>query len=89
MGHRIELEEIERWLDQVQGVDRGCCVLDRERKRIMAFYTGETRPAQVREAMKRKVPSYMVPGRIVQVAKMPINKNGKTDRSYFQTRLEG
>lgn len=88
MGHRIELEEIERWLEQVRGVERSCCVLDQERKRLAAFYTGTIKPCEVRTGLKQKVPSYMVPGKIVQVAAMPLNKNGKTDRSYFQKKLE-
>lgn len=88
MGHRIELEEIERAMDQTRGVERCCCVLDRRRSRLVAFYLGEAQPEQIREDMKKRVPVYMVPHRIIQTRQMPLNKNGKTDREYFRRQLE-
>lgn len=84
MGHRIELEEVESAMNSARGVTKSCCVFDREKNRISGFYMGEAQPSEVRKYMKDKVPVYMVPSRIKQVAVMPLNKNGKTDRSYFQ-----
>ena len=88
MGHRIELEEIEGCLEQMEGVSRCCCIFDREKRRIAAFYTGKEVPPVVRKELKDKVPSYMVPGKITRVPVIPLNKNGKTDRAYFQNRQE-
>ena len=88
MGHRIELEEIEGCVEQVEDVSRCCCIFDREKQRIAAFYTGKTEPQAVRKELKNKVPSYMVPGKIARVPVIPLNKNGKTDRTYFQNRQE-
>lgn len=42
----------------------------------------------MRKELKDKVPSYMVPGKITRVPVIPLNKNGKTDRAYFQNRQE-
>ena len=41
MGHRIELEEIERALSGVEGVERACCVFDEKKGRLTAYYVGE------------------------------------------------
>lgn len=88
MGHRIELEEIEKALEQIPGVTRSCCLFDTARNRLAAFYLGEAAPAQVRREMKSKVPVYMVPSKLFLVEEMPLNKNGKTDRKYFEKMLE-
>ena len=75
-------------MEQVEDVSRCCCIFDREKQRIAAFYTGKTEPQAVRKELKNKVPSYMVPGKIARVPVIPLNKNGKTDRTYFQNRQE-
>lgn len=88
MGHRIELEEIERAMNQVIRVERCCCIHDAGRNRIVAFYMGEAVPAAVRAALKKKVPGYMVPNKIYQVDTLPLNKNGKIDRKRLQMQAE-
>lgn len=40
MGRRIEREEVEYILNQIQGVDKSCCVVDQKRKILMAYYCG-------------------------------------------------
>ena len=84
MGHRIELEEIERSMTALDGVEKSCCVFDMEKNRIMGFYLGEKAASDVRKQMKEKLPVYMVPTKLIQVDEMPLNKNGKTDRNYFK-----
>mgnify|MGYP006066712847 FL=1 len=88
MGHRIELEEIERAMDEVAGVEQSCCVLDEKQSRLAAFYLGKTEPEEIRREMKKRFPIYMVPHKIIQIQAMPLNKNGKTDRAYLKKRLE-
>ena len=83
MGHRIELEEVESAMNAVPGVTKSCCVFDRKQNRICGFYMGNVTGSQVRRYMKERVPVYMVPSGIRQVAAMPLTKNGKTDREYF------
>ena len=84
MGHRIELEEIERSMTALDGVEKSCCVFDMEKNRIMGFYLGEKAASDVRKQMKEKLPVYMVPTKLIQVDEIPLNKNGKTDRNYFK-----
>ena len=84
MGHRIELEEIERSMTALDGVEKSCCIFDTEKNRIMGFFLGEKTASEVRKQMKEKLPVYMVPTKLIQVDEMPLNKNGKTDRNYFK-----
>lgn len=81
MGHRIELEEVERTMVSVDGVEKGCCVFDKERNRIVGFYVGNQESVQIRRAMKRRLPSYMIPNKLVRRESIPLTKNGKMDRS--------
>ena len=84
MGHRIELEEIESAMNGADGIDKSCCVFDKERNRIFGFYMGGAEPSRVRREMKKKLPPYMIPAKLKKVTAMPLNKNGKTDRAYFK-----
>ena len=84
MGHRIELEEIESVLGTVNIVKHACCFYDETKNKIVAYYEGiEDKNAIIAE-MKQKVPDYMVPNVFVCVDEIPLNKNGKTDRSRLK-----
>lgn len=87
-GHRIELEEIERLLDQMQGIEKSCCVTDHRKTCLAAFYMGKVMPGEIRFWLKKRLPGYMVPRKIFQTEKLPLTKNGKTDRKALQKRLE-
>lgn len=81
MGHRIELEEVERTLVSVPGVEKGCCVFDQAKNRIVGFYVGDQEGVQIRRVMKRRLPSYMIPNKLVRTESIPLTKNGKMDRA--------
>lgn len=87
MGHRIELEEIEKLIEQVKGISRGCCLFDSAADRLVAFYMGEVEPKIIRKELKEKVPGYMVPNKIIKLDHMPLNKNGKIDRGYIRGKM--
>lgn len=81
MGHRIELEEIERAIAQVPGIERACCVFDAQRSKLLGFYVGEPDKKQVHQILSERLPRFMVPGILTQVEQMPLTKNGKIDRN--------
>lgn len=87
MGHRIELEEIQRSMEQMPGVERSCCILDEKRGKLVAFYMGSSEGKEIRTWLKKAVPIYMIPQKFVQISQMPLTKNGKTDRGYFKAWL--
>lgn len=80
MGHRIELEEIERALSCVEGVERACCVFDEKKGRLTAYYVGEIEGKDIRHTLSATLPVFMLPGTYVKLPEMPLNKNGKIDR---------
>ena len=80
MGHRIELEEVEDAIRSVAGVEACCCVFNKEKGRITAFITGCIDQRYVKEKLKNKLPSYMIPAHIRNLEALPLNLNGKLDR---------
>lgn len=84
MGHRIEMEEVEMEMGNVPGVIRACCIYDVETQTLLAFYTGEAEPAEVRREVRNKLPAYMLPNRIIPLQEFLLTKNGKVDRRYLR-----
>lgn len=89
MGHRIELEEIEREMAKISGVERCCCVFDEKRSRLKGFYIGSLSKEELHSAMKAKLPEFMIPGILRQVEEMPLTKNGKIDRRALDAMAGG
>ncbi|MBF0233315.1 MAG: amino acid adenylation domain-containing protein, partial [Desulfamplus sp.] len=87
-GFRIELGEIEHALSSLEGVEVGAVVAEKESdssiKRLVAFYVPKSEikftPAELRSALQKRLPDYMVPGMFVEVDTMPLTPNGKIDR---------
>ena len=79
-GFRVEPGEIESKLAQLAGVNEALVVTqpasDGE-KRLVAYYTGETEPARVRELLQQELPGHMVPSAHVRIDAWPTTPNGK------------
>lgn len=84
MGHRIELEEIEKYINAVDSVSRACCLFDAERNKIVCFYVGDVDKTAIVNALKEVLPKYMIPNILIQSEQLPINKNGKIDRQKLR-----
>jgi amino acid adenylation domain-containing protein len=85
LGYRVELEEIEWHLRVVTGCEAVAAIAwpvqDGAASGIVGFAAGfEGSPAQTREAMKLRLPSYMVPRSIFSLPRLLRNSNGKVDR---------
>lgn len=93
LGNRVELEEVEAHLREVVGTDLVAAVAwpvsDGRASGIVAFHCarGVGRDA-VREGMKKRVPGYMVPGRVEEMETLPMSTSGKVDRRALVRRLE-
>lgn len=82
MGYRIELGEIEAAANSLEKVRACACVFDKEQNLVVLIYEGgEKNTQKVFEAVKEKVPTYMIPDRVIRIKEMPKNANGKIDRS--------
>lgn len=80
MGHRIELGEIETAVSSLPGISLCCCLYDERHSRIILFIDKEMKKDEINRQLKRMIPEYMLPGRVVVKEEMPVNANGKIDR---------
>lgn len=83
MGHRIELEEIERIISKVDGVERLCAVYDHERSKLLGFYVGSIDKKELHAKLRSYLPVYMIPNTFYQLDMFPLTKNGKVDRKVL------
>ncbi|GJM33275.1 MAG: hypothetical protein DHS20C18_22760 [Saprospiraceae bacterium] len=85
-GYRIELGEIEAVLNESPHV-RQCKVIAREDvngiQRLVAYIIpeGPFDKTAIRTLLKGKLPEYMVPGLILELAAFPLTPNGKLDKN--------
>ncbi len=79
-GHRIELGEIETAASSLEGVAVCCCLYDKIHQKIVLFLEKGADEKQVETGIRKLLPDYMMPNKIIILEKMPINSNGKTDR---------
>ena len=94
-GYRIEIEDIESNLASVYGVKRGAVaqrIRDGRVESLTAFvirdgdlitddYFGRK---VIRTALREKMPSYMVPKRVIFLDELPVTNNGKLDRKRLR-----
>lgn len=80
MGHRIELGEIEVHVNMVEGVRSACCIYNKEKEKIILFYTGEVETKELIVHIRETLPRYMIPNQVYALEEMPLTANGKIDR---------
>ncbi|MCR4851283.1 MAG: amino acid adenylation domain-containing protein [Lachnospiraceae bacterium] len=83
MGQRIELGEIDNCAMAIIGVLRACTIYDSDKKKIKLFYEGDADKKDLFAALKEALPPYMVPSNVKQLEHLPVNKNGKIDRTVL------
>ncbi len=85
-GFRVELEEIEQALRTHEGVNDCVVILREDRdKRLVAYVLPEegTQPSasDLRNLLRAKLPSYMVPALFEMIDALPLMPNGKINRA--------
>ena len=86
-GHRIELEEIDRAMEKIEGIERACCIYKEEKSKIYGFYVGKIDKIQLHEQLKKDLPVYMIPNVLKQIEEFPLSKNGKIDRKKLMEEM--
>ncbi len=89
-GYRIELGEIEAVLKQHPGVQDGVVVLEAHMTNeggqcLLAYVVRrkgdrESLPAELREYLRERLPSYMLPSAFIELDALPLLASGKVDR---------
>ncbi|MFD2169345.1 non-ribosomal peptide synthase/polyketide synthase [Tumebacillus lipolyticus] len=85
-GYRVELGEIEEALLQQPAVRSAMVVVrpdESGRNDLVAFYVPSelgTSARDLRSSLEEKLPAYMIPSQLVELAELPMLANGKVDR---------
>ncbi|MBC9908991.1 non-ribosomal peptide synthase/polyketide synthase [Chitinophaga varians] len=84
-GYRIELGEIGHALQECEGVKHAVVVAwtdERNNKRLVGYVTtgADYHKSAVLNRLKEKLPEYMVPSVLVELAQLPLSVNGKVDK---------
>lgn len=84
-GHRIEEAEILRALETIEGVTEREVLLTEEGL-LTAFLAPceNSRLPEIRETLRKLLPDYMMPNRIILLPGMPLTPNGKRDRTALK-----
>ncbi len=80
LGHRIELEEIDKAIMEYDEVIRSCTIFDEEKSKVYGFYIGDISKKDLHAKLRSALPAYMIPTVLVQMEEFPMTKNGKIDR---------
>lgn len=93
MGYRVELEEVDAHLRLTSGADVVGSIawpmVDGMAHGIVSFIGAPTiNSAGVIADLKRRIPPYMVPSRVIALEKMPLNQSGKVDRNALRLWLD-
>lgn len=88
-GYRIELGEIEAAANSVQKVKSCACVYSKTKDCLALVYEGGSKECDaILEAVRKMVPPYMIPDKIIRIKEMPKNANGKIDRKLLTAQIE-
>lgn len=98
-GYRIEIEDIEKNLMKVPGVDRAVVIPIYKNTKVnylkaFCVYSGQiekefTTKKIIKEQLSKTIPDYMIPKKISFVKDIPITPNGKVDRKKIQEIYNG
>lgn len=84
LGHRIELEEIDKRIGAIDGIKRVVTIYLKEKSKLCAFYIGDIDSKEIKQILKNELPVYMIPGKLIKLDNLPLSKNGKIDRKKLE-----
>lgn len=88
LGHRVELGELEKAAERIDGVTESCALYQKEKELLYLFYTGTAEKKAITIEMRKNLPGFMVPRKIIALEEIPRLPNGKTDmvtlKGYFK-----
>lgn len=82
-GYRVELEEIEAFVNGFDGISQSMATLNesQNRKELVVYYIGKSNiDSKVISYLENKIPSYMIPAHFYRVDQFNYTLNGKIDR---------
>ncbi len=84
-GYRIELGELEACLMKHQAVREAVAIVNQQQNGIIAccVLNDQVDEQTLRIFMKKRIPHYMIPSKIIFLPAIPLTSNGKVDRKQL------
>jgi iturin family lipopeptide synthetase A len=83
-GYRVELGEIESTLYTFPGIKKATVIVSKNGndKQLVAYYVADKKLEvnELQEYLVSQLPDYMVPVNFIQLAQIPLTRNGKLDK---------
>ncbi len=79
MGHRIELDEIEAAVSQIEAVGENVTFYDAENEVLVLYYVGEATVKEISIALRKVLPGFMIPRKMINMDALPKLPNSKID----------
>lgn len=87
MGHRVELEEIEKVANAFDTIQECCCIYDYDKSLIVLYYSGNATASDLTKYLRNNLASFMIPRKLINLTSLPKLFNGKIDRQYLKKEL--
>ena len=89
-GFRVEIGEVEHHLRAVQGVIAAAVTVHSApnyKDKLVAYFEASTALTSkyLRDKLRARIPTHMIPAVFVRVDSLPLNRNGKVDRRALQS----
>lgn len=80
-GHRIELDEIENNISNIQGIYQCKVILNKANNCIVAYYKAKEAISEenIKSELRKNLPYYMIPNKCIQIENFETTINGKID----------
>ncbi len=84
LGHRVELDEVEGAALNVENVDECCVIYNKDKELIILYYSGNATPREIAVDMRKTLPGFMIPRKMIKLDVIPKLPNGKTDMNKLK-----
>ncbi|WP_025715582.1 condensation domain-containing protein, partial [Paenibacillus sp. 1-18] len=89
-GFRIELGEVEAQLAKIESIREAVVIARADesgQKQLCAYFAASSQlsAGEIRSALAKELPNYMIPSYFVQLEQLPLTANGKVDRRALPT----
>lgn len=79
-GFRVNLLEISSKINEIEGVKDSRCVFDNKKLYAFLIMDKSIDTNQVDQHLNNTLPPYMLPNKLIEIEKVPMTTNGKTNR---------
>ena len=93
LGHRIELEEIEKNVNDIFKLNQSLVILEEKKtfpfkKLILLTEHKKLKIEELQNKLSKNLSRHMIPEEIKYVKIFKLNQNGKIDRKFYDRRIE-